>query len=384
MSRPDAIVIGAGIVGAACAAELAREGFAVEVVDAHGIGQGATAEGMGHLVVLDGSPAELALSRFSAALWQDLVDHLPPACEVSACGTLWVAERESELELLAAKHRTFRSQGVGSALLGASELTRVEPCLRAGLPGALRVPGDSVVYPPAAAEALLCAPFGREIRLRRAMVLGVQGGTEDRDPEVILSCGTRRSAGWIVDAAGPRALDLLPEPLPGACLRPRKGHLLITDRHPGFCRHQLVEVGYLDSVHTSTGASVAFNLQPRPNGQLLLGSSRQLGVTSRTVESEVVARMVNRASGFVPGLESLEILRIWCGFRAATDDHLPLIGPVPGYPRVLLAAGHEGLGVTTALATGRLLADHLVGRESAIDPAPYLPARAAEGLEAHA
>lgn len=76
MARADVIVIGAGIVGAACAAELAARGLDVEVLDAGGIGGGATAAGMGHLVVMNDTPAELALSRRSLARWRALAPQL--------------------------------------------------------------------------------------------------------------------------------------------------------------------------------------------------------------------------------------------------------------------------------------------------------------------
>ena len=58
----DVVIAGAGIVGAACAHSLAREGLRVLVCEPAIPGGGATAAGMGHVVVLDDSPAELALT----------------------------------------------------------------------------------------------------------------------------------------------------------------------------------------------------------------------------------------------------------------------------------------------------------------------------------
>jgi glycine/D-amino acid oxidase-like deaminating enzyme len=209
-------------------------------------------------------------------------------------------------------------------------------------------------------------------------VVALEGGAGGDDATARLAGGEKRRAGWIVNAAGLYALDLLPEPLPALRLAPRKGHLLITPRHPGFCRHQVVEVGYSKSTLSKEGASVAFNLQARPNGQLLLGSSRQYGTTDRAVEPEVLGRMVRRALHFVPTLRRLDILRTWTGFRAATQDHLPILGPVPGHPRLLLNAGHEGLGITNATGAARLVADHLLGRPAAIPTEPYAAERPLE------
>ena len=59
----DVVIIGAGIVGAACADECARHGMRVALIDRDGVGGGATAAGMGHLVVMDDSDAQFALTR---------------------------------------------------------------------------------------------------------------------------------------------------------------------------------------------------------------------------------------------------------------------------------------------------------------------------------
>jgi glycine/D-amino acid oxidase-like deaminating enzyme len=149
----------------------------------------------------------------------------------------------------------------------------------------------------------------------------------------------------------------------------------ITDRYPGFVHHQLVELGYLKSAHSLTTDSVAFNVQPRQTGQILIGSSRQYGNEESSVDQAMLSAMLKRAALYLPDLGALSVLRVWTGFRAATPDKLPLIGPVPGDPTLWLATGHEGLGITTALATAELLAASFTGALPAIAPEPYLPAR---------
>jgi glycine/D-amino acid oxidase-like deaminating enzyme len=158
-------------------------------------------------------------------------------------------------------------------------------------------------------------------------------------------------------------------------VKKRKGHLVITDRYPGFLRHQLVELGYLKSAHSVTADSVAFNIQPRRTGQLLIGSSRQFEVDHAGVDESIVKRMLARAVEYLPSLAKLSALRTWTGFRAATPDKLPLIGPSPEHGGLYLATGHEGLGITTSLATAKLLVDQIVNREPAIPLEPYAPSR---------
>jgi D-hydroxyproline dehydrogenase subunit beta len=162
---------------------------------------------------------------------------------------------------------------------------------------------------------------------------------------------------------------------PGLPVKKRKGHLAITDRYPDFVRHQLVELGYLKSAHSITSDSVAFNVQPRQTGQILIGSSRQYGNDDPAVNQDILSAMLQRAALYLPALSALSVIRVWTGFRAATPDKLPLIGPVPGDPTLWLATGHEGLGITTALATAELLAAALTGGEPSIAPEPYLPSR---------
>jgi len=188
---------------------------------------------------------------------------------------------------------------------------------------------------------------------------------------VQLTGGAWRSAGQVVVAAGLGSRALL-RPLLGVVpLAPRKGHLAVTARGPALCRHQLVEASYLDSVHGESGCSVAMNIQPRPGGQLLVGSSRQRGVSDLEVEPALLGRMLARACDFMPSLAERSVLRAWCGLRPATPDGLPLIGPVPSCHGLWLAAGHEGLGITTSLATAELITDQMLGRRGALDPAPY-------------
>lgn len=361
----DVLIIGAGIIGAACAEALAARGVRVTIIEQDAIGSGATAAGMGHLVVMDDNAAELALSSYSLALWREFTGAAPAAHEYSRCGTIWVAADDEEMDAARAKGDVLAANGIGCSLLNAAALYEQEPALRPGLAGGLLVSGDGLVYPPKSARILL----------ERAMASGahlVMGKvTSLLDDGVLLADGRELRAGVVVLACGARSAQLLPE-LP---VQPKKGHVAITDRYPGFIRHQLVELGYIKSAHASSGDSVAFNLQPRPTGQILIGSSRQFGTDDLAVEPPVMARMLRHAASFTPALAGLNLLRCWTGMRAASPDGLPLIGPHPGRPGLWLATGHEGLGITTSLATAHLLAAQLLNDRPAIAAQPYLPAR---------
>ena len=362
----DAVVVGAGVVGAACADALTEAGLSVTVLESRFAGGGATAAAMGHIVVMDDSEAQFALTRLSRGLWEDLAAGLPRACEDERTGTLWVAADETEMEHVRRKAEFYGGRGVEVERLDAKALAEAEPNLRPGLAGALRVPGDRVVYPVNAARWLLGRAVARGAKLVEGEEVTAVGAGR-----VATSRGAFE-AGSIVNAAG-AAAPLLTAGLP---IAPRKGHLVITDRYPGFCRHQLVELGYLASAHSPSPESVAFNLQPRATGQMLLGSSREFVGFDASVNRRIRDRMIRRALEYMPGLARLSAIRTWTGFRPATPDNLPLIGRWEHTPGLYVAAGHEGLGITTALGTARLIADAILGRRSPIDAAPYSPMRA--------
>jgi D-hydroxyproline dehydrogenase subunit beta len=370
----DAVIIGAGIVGAACAAECAREGLSVAIVEAGIVGGGATAAGMGHLVVMDDSEAQFALTRYSQQLWDEISDELPREVEHDACGTIWIAVDDEEMAEVRRKQKFYSERGVRVEVLDAQSVAEAEPNLRPGLVGGLRVPGDSVIYPPCAAQFFVdqAVAGGAALFVGKAVETVTADGVRLRD-------GSSISAGVIVNSAG----SWSPLLTPGVDVKKRKGHLVITDRYPNFLRHQLVELGYLKSAHSLTAESVAFNIQPRKTGQLLIGSSRQFGVEESTVDTSIVTRMLDRAIEYLPALGKLSSLRTWTGFRAATPDKLPLIGPHAEHKRLYLATGHEGLGITTSLGTAKLLVAQIMNRDAAIPIAPYLPARVTQEL-AHA
>lgn len=362
----DAIVVGAGIVGAACALALVRDGWRVTVLDRAYASAGTTSVGMGHVVVMDDSPAQLALTAYGVERWRDIASELDARSERDPCGTLWIAEDDAQIAALRSKREMYASARVQAELLDAAELAEAEPNLRPGLAGALLVPGDEVIYPPGATLRLLA--------LARELGAVVREGV---DVTAIEANGVRTRTGTlladvVVNAAGVGAAALTPK-LP---IIPRKGHLAITDRYPGFCRHQLVELGYLTSAHSMSGESVAFNVQPRPTGQVLIGSSRELAGWNAELNRDVLRRMLARATDLMPGLGALSVIRAWTGFRPATPDKLPLIGRWEPTPGLWIAAGHEGLGITTSLATAQIIADRLAGRAPAVEDGPFTPMRA--------
>ncbi|MEZ5425820.1 MAG: FAD-dependent oxidoreductase [Pyrinomonadaceae bacterium] len=362
----DIAIIGGGIIGAACARRLAREGLRLILIESKEIAGGTTAAGMGHLVVMDDSEAQFALTRYSLKLWRSTAEEFPIRAEYENCGTIWVAADSEEMAEVGRKFEFYKQRGVKAEILDEKAVSEAEPNLRKGLAGGLLVPGDSVVYQLSAARFFWeeAARFGAELATGKSVV-------KIADDSLTLNDGTKISADRVILAAGFQTNELVP----GLKIAKRKGQLVITESYPGFVGHQLVELGYLKSAHSEDSDSVAFNVQPRITGQVLIGSSRSFGCDDSGVDFPMLGRMLRRAFEYLPELKKMAGLRVWTGFRPATPDNLPVIGRHPLFPKLFLAAGHEGLGITTSLGTAEILTDEILERDSAIPREPYSPAR---------
>jgi D-hydroxyproline dehydrogenase subunit beta len=314
---------------------------------------------------MDNSAAQFALTRYSEQLWQQLQPDLPASVEYEQRGTIWIAEDEEEMAEVHRKHAFYSDRDVPAEILSPPRLQKLEPNLsRAGLLGGLLVSEDIVLDPPAATSFLLDRALSRGTQL-----LVGHAVTHAAHGRILTDNGAEIAATWIVNAAGAESGTLTPS-LP---IRKRKGHLALTDVRPGFLHHQLVELGYLKSAHAIDHDSVAFNVQPRRNGRIVIGSSRQYGSEWPEVDQPILDRMIERARRFLPDLASIPIVRSWTGFRPAPSGALPVIGTSPSDRSLFIATGHEGLGITSSLATGRLVADQITGRKSEIPIEPYWP-----------
>lgn len=225
------VVVGAGIVGAAVARELAGAGVTVTVLDRAASAGGTSAAGEGNLLVSDKGPGpELVLAQRSLTLWQSLRDELPdfPSVEYEAKGGLVVATTTAG----AAGLRRFAESQRGAGVL-AEEVDPhdLEPDLTRDYTAAFHYPQDAQVQPAIATEALLAAARRRGAEVRQ--------GVEVLGPISLHGrlAGVRTSAGdlhadHVVVAAGPWSGEVssrLGVMLP---VRPRRGTILVTTRMP--------------------------------------------------------------------------------------------------------------------------------------------------------
>lgn len=334
-AEPDAIVVGAGICGAAAAHFLAARGRSVLVLDRAGVSAGTTGLGEGNVLVCDKPPGiERELAVTGRELWERLGERFPGA-RVTRKGAL----------LLDAP--------------GGQDLAGIEPALAPGIWG-LHEPADLQVDPSGLTHGLL---DGIDVR-PGAEVTAVDAG------EVRLAGGERLTARDVVLATGPWAATLT-----GLPVAPRKGQLVALAAPPGLIRHKLIEAAYMDAVGDRGDAlQIATVIEQTLDGdEVLVGSSRARVGFDATIDPAVTATMLDRARRFVPALAGLDVTRAWCGFRPWLPDGLPAVGALgPGRWAI---TGHEGSGVGLGPVTGLLLAQLICGEAPLCDPAPLDPRR---------
>ncbi|MYW00065.1 FAD-binding oxidoreductase [Streptomyces sp. SID3343] len=371
----DVVVIGAGVVGAACAHFAVRAGLSVTVLDRGPVAGGTTGAGEGNLLVSDKDPGpELTLALLSLRLWSELALERHDF-EYEAKGGLIVARGAAEAVTATATAAAQRTCGVTAHVVGPDELHAYEPHLARGLAGGTYYPQDAQVQPALAAAALLRT--GARVRTG-VTVTGFLRGRADRVVGVRTTHGDL-TAGAVVNAAGTWAGEvaaLARVPLP---ILPRRGFVLVTEPLPALVRHKVYAAAYSADV-ASDDARLASSavVEGTPSGPILIGASRERVGFERSFPVPVLRRLAAQAIELFPILADASIIRAYQGFRPYCPDHLPVLGPDPRAPGLLHACGHEGAGVGLAPATGLLIAQALTGDAPEFDPTPFDPTRFAE------
>ncbi|TDD10912.1 FAD-binding oxidoreductase [Nonomuraea deserti] len=383
----DVIVVGAGVVGAACAYYAARAGLDVTVIDRGPVAGGTTGSGEGNVLVSDKEPGpELELAVLSNRLWRSLAERHGGngGFEFEAKGGLVVAETPEVQERLAdlaaeqaAKH------DVEHTLVPAGSLRDYEPHLAGDLAGGVHYPQDAQVQPMLAAAALLghgARSYGRgTLRLRLGAAVTGFTRSSGRVTGVRTTQGDVRG-GAVINAAGTWGGEVAA--LAGADLPilPRRGFILVTEPLPEpLIRHKVYTAAYVTNVASdSAGLETSAVVEGTPAGTVLIGASRERVGFDRTTSVPVLARLAGQAVALFPALREVRAIRSYCGFRPYCPDHLPVIGADPRVPGLYHACGHEGAGIGLAPATGHLLAQLVAGQEPDLDLSPFRPGRFSE------
>lgn len=372
-------VIGAGVVGAACAYFLARAGHDVTLVDRGPVAGGTTSRGEGNILISDKGPGpELRLAQWSGELWRELGRDLgDDAFERESKGGLVVATSEPARAALDAFASEQAAAGVACEQISAGRLHEFEPHLAPGLPGGVYYPDDQQVQPALAAAEMVSAArdFGAIVLQNHEVVAACTDSAGALSGLNIRREGAGEAstlpADVVINAAGTWGSEvaaLLGAPIP---VLPRRGFILVTEPLPRVIRHKVYTADYVANVASSDeGLETSVVVEGTRGGTVLIGASRERVGFDTRIRYDVVRTLAAAAVELFPILAGVNLLRVYRGFRPYCPDHLPVIGPDPRVPGVWHACGHEGAGIGLAPATGALIAALLAG------DAPPVPHRA--------
>lgn len=379
----DVVIIGAGMIGAACAYELARAGAGVCVVERGAIASGTSGAGEGNILVSDKEPGpELDLALVSVRRWRELGDELDDDVELEAKGGVICAAHEPGLVALRELGAAQAAAGVDVRDVTGPALWELEPALSREQAGGAHYPQDLQVQPMRAVASLLRAArahgarvvTGAEVRAIRRDATGAVGAVATAEGEI----ATRTA----LNAAGPWSAAVAR--LAGATLpvAPRRGVILVTEPLPPTVFHKVYAADYVGSVASDdTALQVSTVVEATRSGTILVGSSREHVGFEREIATNVLGVLARAAVAMFPVLSSVRAIRAYRGYRPFSPDHLPIVGPDPEVDGLWHACGHEGAGIGLAPATAQLVAAGLSGGEAPVDPGPFSPARFVRGVD---
>jgi D-hydroxyproline dehydrogenase subunit beta len=378
----DLVVIGAGIVGAACAYRATQAGLSVTVVERGPIVAGTTGAGEGNILVSDKPPGpELDLALLSLREWRALAAEpldggtFGAAVELEPKGGLVVAPIRSTMDGLAALAAEQRAAGVEAASVTERGLREMEPHLADGLAGGYSYPQDMQVQPMLAAAHLL-----RLARRRGAVVLTHEPVTGLlRDGQRVTGVRTGRrdiAAGAVLNATGTWAGEIAALAGVRVPVAPRRGFILVTEALPAIIRHKVYLADYVADVASDSAAlQSSAVVEGTRSGTVLVGATRERVGFDRTFSVPALRLLAAGAVRLFPVLRDVAVIRAYRGFRPYCPDHLPVIGPDPRAPGLLHACGHEGAGIGLSLGTARLITRSLLGELPDFDIGPFRPDR---------
>lgn len=386
---PDVVVIGAGVIGLSTAAELARRGLRVTIVDQSVPGSEASWAGAGMLP--PGGPHATAIdARLRAAssrLWPEYSAELRELTgldnEYRCCGAveLRLGERDRRVDPvvgrsaddrnlrtddrdsssihphalpdLRADFELQRAAGIEVEWLSSDGLRRFEPAAATeGIAAAYALPGFAQVRNPRHLKALIAACERRNVTMLRGAEVHGFARIGSRVTAAITTAG-ELAGGVFVVTAGAWSQKLLAAAGSAATVVPVRGQIVLLHTAADLLRRVLLE-----------GPRY---IVPRIDGRLIVGSTEEQAGFCKQNTAAGVAALLEFAQKIVPALSGAVIERCWAGLRPKSIDSLPYLGPVDGDPSLLVAAGHFRNGLQLSPITARIITAMVMGEVPPVD-----------------
>jgi glycine/D-amino acid oxidase-like deaminating enzyme len=377
----DIAVIGAGAIGAATSYYLAKRGYRVLLIDAGDLASLTSSRCDGNVLAGDKrSVYEASMTMRSQNLFDELTEELGYDFEWERRGSMLVMESEAEMEMARRLCDEVQQIGMPSHIMDQKELRTHEPYIAEDILGGIWFDRDGCLYPMG-----LCYALAEGIkRLNGELLLHcpVTGIEKSGEGFLLHTAQCDVYAAKIVNCAGIKAPHIGAMVGLSIPIRPRQGHLIVSEQSFKISRQKVMEFGYMmakfpgqqDYKRSVTPLmekyGVAFVFEPTGSDNFLLGSSRYFTEEDDLlVEIDILRAIAQRGIRFYPVLQDIKVVRTYAGIRGYTPDHKPIVSetPIPGF---YCACGHEGDGIGLSAITGVLMSQLIAGEKPEFDLTP--------------
>jgi glycine oxidase len=349
-ARAEVVVLGGGIVGLAIAHALVERGVRdVLVLERGRLLSEASGANAGGVWLNQQSPLEggifQQLGERSVALLEALAVERGMRFDFGRSGVLQVARTDADWAARRAEFEQRRAAGQTVELLDGSTAREMEPSLSPEVRGALWYPRDAQVHPVRLGLELMRAARRQGARVRTgtpAADLAAAGGRVERinTPAGAVAVGT------VVAAAGPWVPALAAAAGLEIPIVPVRGQMLATEPLPPRVRASVIDT-WGGSRQIAGGRIVAG------------GTVEHVGFVTDPTPANF-DKIYQGLGALLPALAGARVTHTWARLRPGTPDGLPILGTVPGWQNVLVAAGHYRNGVLLSAVTGELIASLIV------------------------
>jgi glycine/D-amino acid oxidase-like deaminating enzyme len=392
VTRPDALIVGGGVIGCAVAYELAKEGLRVSLLERAGLCAGASGANNALIwpqAMKRGIALELTLA--CARVFPTLGEELDADLEYRRTGGMVAIETDQQWTRMAEYVAGQPAVGLHAELLDGAEARRREPLLAPDLRGAVFAEHGGTInpfrltlgYARAARErgaTLVTAMEVQALRRRGDRIVGVRTAAGDLEAELVILAGGAWSG-----ALAATAQVRVP-------VTPRQGMVVVTEPAPFRLRHVLKPIkadqdmwrfsqpwppdtpgkpGYDPNLPPGKGMGLAQTV----TGNLVIGSTSRFVGLDRGPTPAGIHYILAHARRIAPAVAQVRVLRSWAGLRPYTPDGLPLLGPAPGVDGLVLATGHDGSGIGMSPVSARLVAAVITKTEPPLPVESFDPRR---------
>lgn len=358
----DVLIIGAGLMGASTALQLAMRGCRCIVIDKASPGRHASGANAGGLRQLNRDPAEIPLTVEAAKMWRNIEALVDSDCDARFPGQLRLAENQSDMDKLEERAAMVRSLGYQhEEIIGKKELYQLVPALSPHCVGALICREDGYARPYHALTAF---------RLK-AESLGVEfySSTELHSIEqqgegwtVRTSQGTINSNS-LVNCAGGWAGELAEKMSESVPLTAKALMLMVTERLPHF----------VDPVMGAASRKLSF--KQMQNGTLIIGGALVAKLHFEQEKAEInwqqLAESANTVISFFPQLKNVRIVRTWTGIEGFMPDNIPVICASETVKNAFHCFGFSAHGLQLSPVVGLIMSQLILDGRTELPISPF-------------